>query len=81
MFRSRVVERKHSRVTDARNHQFFVGSDDAHGDAARVGGNHGRIRRVVRVVQLDAEETEAVADAGTNRGASLSDSGGEHQRV
>ena len=53
----------------ARNHQFFVRANDAHRDAAGVRGNHGRILRIARLVQFDAEEAQPLTNARADGGA------------
>src|ERR1035437_389711 len=58
-------ESKHA-AHRARDHQFFIRANDAHGDATGLRGNHRRILRVARLVQFDAEEAKSFTNACAN---------------
>src|SRR5438093_8674828 len=65
----------------ARNHQLFIRTNDAHGDATGLGGDHRRILLISRLVQFDAKEAKSFADACANGRVVLSNATGEHQRI
>ena len=60
-----AVENSENRL---RNDYFFVGTDDAHLGAARIGRNDRIAGCVAGLIELDAEKTQTFADARTYDG-------------
>ena len=59
----------------------FVGTDDSHLDAARVGGDDRLTGRISDFVELNAEETQAFTNAQPDHGRVLADATRKHERL